>query len=720
MHLFPPMMPSATGDPEITMSPAAITAMSYVGSICISPNHRPNKFLREPGSQGNMSQDISTVMRPRVLSNSAAEFVETRAQRALGAELARDQGPGPQYVSELDKFVRREDIVQADYYAESQKKVAALKTRLVDFSKKMHGLDNGYKIAHKAPEQYGMNDVLDIVRRIENKHRTLDKVMSCSGIIRRCFRAAGENSGAIEGLLSFAPNDIYGSVISGGFTLILGALERADKIRSDIYGAVADVPYKIMEVKDLLGVHIRSAELQRRADTVFVAVFDVLFAIVEELSKNLAKKGVSLIIKGSRYGTEIDDAINALEGSLNSFRIQAKICDSQRLGKMDTRVARAALAAESTEDIALENQVKLQGIENDVKSIWEKLNMIEKVGLLTLEESKTRQVARDSVYQVNVYNQLYMLCTGSPIFDDRVGNLNVAQYRRRVEDLEQSDQRRAQRNKETVKKWLVRLDNAHLPTTADQESIIDQFKASVQAEQDKVQYLLMSEQLGTWIKTHESMVLILQNKSGPSLYDAVSFVSAFMYRSLCALYLSSCPVLGFFSGCRAVDDSTSSGTAGPDGMLATLLAQLLDRVEGRDDVDISSLGDPPRVLAGNSTDRVAFLADRLRQLMGVLPKGDSVIIVLDSVWHIAGDEEDQDAALAHVLDLVPWAEETSGVVVKILATNFLSHRPWESHEGDDGRFAYLELPEHVDSGVIVINPENLDACRDFARELELA
>ncbi|KAL8364769.1 hypothetical protein RB595_003849 [Gaeumannomyces hyphopodioides] len=299
-----------------------------------------------------MAQDISTVMRPRVLSNSAAEFVETRAQRALGAELASDQGPGPQYVSELVKFVRREDITQADYYAESQKKVAALKTRLVGFSKKMHALDNGYKIAHKAPEQYDMNDVLEIVRRIEDKHRTLDKVMSCSGIIRRCFRAVGENSGAIEGLLSFAPDDIYGSIISGGFTLILGALERADKIRSDIYGAVADVPYKIMELKDLLGVHIRSAELQRRADSVFVAIFDVLFAIVEELSKNLAKKGLSLIIKGSRYGTEIDELITTLEGSLNSFRIQAKICDSQRLGKMDTRVARAALAAENAEGMA--------------------------------------------------------------------------------------------------------------------------------------------------------------------------------------------------------------------------------------------------------------------------------------------------------------------------------------------------------------------------------
>jgi len=62
------------------------------------------------------------------------------------------------------------------------------------------------------------------------------------------------------------------------------------------------------------------------------------------------------------------------------------------------------------------------GIESYVKSIDEKLNKIEEVGLRTGEEAKTKQVERDIMCQAAVYNQIYITCTGSSLFDDRAGN----------------------------------------------------------------------------------------------------------------------------------------------------------------------------------------------------------------------------------------------------------------------------------------------------------
>ena len=50
-----------------------------------------------------MAQDISLIRRPTLLTNSAAEFLETRAEEALGAELV---GPNnPQYVPVRDQFM---------------------------------------------------------------------------------------------------------------------------------------------------------------------------------------------------------------------------------------------------------------------------------------------------------------------------------------------------------------------------------------------------------------------------------------------------------------------------------------------------------------------------------------------------------------------------------------------------------------------------------------
>jgi hypothetical protein len=87
---------------------------------------------------------------------------------------------------------------------------------------KERGFEKRLRITLKDPKAYKMSDVLSIAEKIQEKHRDADKVKSAMGRIRKCFRFAEDNHGQLKRLLKFVPNDAYGTVISGGFTMILG------------------------------------------------------------------------------------------------------------------------------------------------------------------------------------------------------------------------------------------------------------------------------------------------------------------------------------------------------------------------------------------------------------------------------------------------------------------------------------------------------------------
>jgi hypothetical protein len=79
--------------------------------------------------------------------------------------------------------------------------------------------DNSIKL--KNPSDYTFKDVLEITTKLHEDHKSAGQVKTCMGLVRRLFRGAGENSSTLERLLAFVPNDTYGSVICGGFSMIL-------------------------------------------------------------------------------------------------------------------------------------------------------------------------------------------------------------------------------------------------------------------------------------------------------------------------------------------------------------------------------------------------------------------------------------------------------------------------------------------------------------------
>lgn len=84
-----------------------------------------------------------------------------------------------------------------------------------------HELARKIGITLKKPNEYNLKDVIQIADKVYEKHKTASDVKSCTGAIRKCFRFAGKNASPLQCLLNFVPSDSYGSVISGGFTVIL-------------------------------------------------------------------------------------------------------------------------------------------------------------------------------------------------------------------------------------------------------------------------------------------------------------------------------------------------------------------------------------------------------------------------------------------------------------------------------------------------------------------
>lgn len=109
-----------------------------------------------------------------------------------------------------------------DYHKASRARMQEFQITLQKFHQHMEKRkDKDTSIKLKSPGDYTFKDVLEITTKLHEDHKSASQVKNCMGLIRKLFRGAGENSSILENLLNFVPNGTYGSVICGGFSMIL-------------------------------------------------------------------------------------------------------------------------------------------------------------------------------------------------------------------------------------------------------------------------------------------------------------------------------------------------------------------------------------------------------------------------------------------------------------------------------------------------------------------
>lgn len=71
------------------------------------------------------------------------------------------------------------------------------------------------------PAKCDLKYVLKVAALLQEHKEGSENTQTIKKFMRKCVRGAASNKAAITALLSMVPSDVYGSVISGGFSLIL-------------------------------------------------------------------------------------------------------------------------------------------------------------------------------------------------------------------------------------------------------------------------------------------------------------------------------------------------------------------------------------------------------------------------------------------------------------------------------------------------------------------
>lgn len=112
--------------------------------------------------------------------------------------------------------------VSENYYEFSSKTLEEFKKTLETFKKTLIKNKVEKKLNIELKDSYEIEDVIDIAMKLKENHDGVGSVNTCMGKIRSAFRSIRKKKGVMANLLSFAPNDSYGVVLCGGFTVILG------------------------------------------------------------------------------------------------------------------------------------------------------------------------------------------------------------------------------------------------------------------------------------------------------------------------------------------------------------------------------------------------------------------------------------------------------------------------------------------------------------------
>ena len=115
------------------------------------------------------------------------------------------------------------------YYHQSKASMEAFHQALTGFVVllKNRKVDAQLNIVIKDPSEFTIPYILDIVNCLGNDGQNPSKMTTCKKFVQSCYKKAEENKGVVEGLLTMIPNDAYGSVISGGFMVILAVSDAA-------------------------------------------------------------------------------------------------------------------------------------------------------------------------------------------------------------------------------------------------------------------------------------------------------------------------------------------------------------------------------------------------------------------------------------------------------------------------------------------------------------
>ncbi|SPO05930.1 uncharacterized protein DNG_08619 [Cephalotrichum gorgonifer] len=190
-------------------------------------------------------------------------------------------------------------------------------------------------------------------------------------------------------------------------------------------------------------------------------------------------------------------------------------------------------------------------------------------------------------------------------------------------------------------------------------------------EKDQVQWLMAEDALTDWLRLTDSRLLSIQAESAPvNLFNAMSFTAATLAFTLGTT--TDYAVLSFFCGLRT-NDSRDIADSGPKAVLKSLNGQLLSFITSkRQTADLSFL--EGKKLMKKSRKTWEYAMKLFRKLLGALPDGDVVFVILDSFSRLVGTGRDAEKGNELIEELHALTKKMP-LVIKVLVTDALPKCP---------------------------------------------
>ncbi|KAI0451498.1 hypothetical protein F5B21DRAFT_486773 [Xylaria acuta] len=618
-----------------------------------------------------MEPSGTLVRRKRWLTNEPAEFVENGAAFRALLELAEspeeledleDLETISEYSPDLGRFMPKDTVLNASrYYQESKKRKLEFQQRLEGFAcmLKDRNVDKELRIEIKDPKDFNLPYILEIIGKIE-KHT--DTKRPYKAFVRRCFRRIEDNKAVIEGIISFVPDDIYGALISGGFTLILAGLEKHAEEREATKNFLTEIQDSLGGIQRLNDIHRGSPGVHLCADAILVSVFTVLERIMEKITKDwqssfldpLKVVGSSvkkLIGKGRK--TKLPNGDN---GAVTTYvELQVEFDNNQSVPEALAELRRCIDQFQSEVDLATKEMIG--SIDKNIKSfskavVWMARNM----------GASMKRNNEDLL--IRVQDTLCRVLKSDSFIDNKTAQVDFKEIEQNsLEQLAQSKRHLQKKNSRVTSKWLSGLEDFDYDSMTDIKDCIEHMEQLDGNDKNVSERIIDSEQLNNWLQDKQSSFLMVDLQTPQSeLNNPLSFTSALLAMSLRSA--EKYPTLSFFCMHRNME-SPDEAESGPLGMIKSLNGQLLDFMNKyRPDSNVSLL--EREDFFSKSQKRLKHGVSLLQALLSLLPEGDIVFIILDSLSSISGDEE-KGHKLMNALNGI--METQKSISIRVLVTD---------------------------------------------------
>ncbi|RWA07424.1 hypothetical protein EKO27_g7677 [Xylaria grammica] len=537
-------------------------------------------------------------MIPVKLTNPAEEFVHNRVA-VNGAEPIRSEAEEHHEdpVSSQSATAVSKDTVGADVHCKQFAEV------LRSFEE---SLPDNLKTQFNLQKKHTWAEVVNEAHFAEIKYNKKADKESPFGRIRGFFRILRSNSPAITNWLDLLPTESeYGSLICGGFKLILRAATRMNEIKEFIVGAMAAIPDEV-EKAQLLIEYNADQDVNRRlynsVSSLYRTVFDILNDIIGWYKEKSLKRHGKAFLYQDAYEKNLETKVETFRTAVSSVRDEAEICGSRRLQTID----------ESTRE-SLDVLKKLELLLRSHPMVDYRTGQfrLDSLSMMQVPAPKGRAISRQS------------LCEAVLRYDEDVPRNDLA---------------------------IIMHEGSGLSLTA----------------QDRIVFIIESGALKAWLLGSKNGALLIRGSPEHVGSDtfAISFAAAHLVQSTQKAQRTS-HIIGLFWFAKQHQNRRSDADANVHGVMRSLIGQL---VHAYGNFDLHFIKRSHAVAIREDND-LKTLCDVFDNLVFQLPRKTITICVLDWLACLEYHEKHNvDYLVKRLLSIVRHSNE-NGSLFKLLLTH---------------------------------------------------